>query len=137
MSAQNSGNQYPDYPVPNPALDAQPFWDGTAVGKLLLKRCGDCGETHYYPRAICPHCFSSETEWYEATGRGTIYSFSVMRRAPVPYVIAYVALEEGVTMMTNIVDCDFDALAIDDEVEVVFHPIDGGFSLPLFTPVAA
>ena len=57
-----------------------------------------------------------------------------MRRAPVPYVIAYVRLEEGVTMMTNIIDCDFDTLAIDDAVKVVFHPIKGGFSLPLFTP---
>jgi hypothetical protein len=125
---------YPDYPIPAPALDAQPFWDGTAQGKLLLKRCTDCGETHYYPRAICPYCFSSATQWSEATGRGTIYSFSVMRRALVPYVIAYVRLEEGVTMMTNIIDCDFDALAIDDAVRVVFHPIEGGVSLPLFTP---
>ncbi len=137
MSGQATDKQYPDYPVPVPALDAQPFWDGTAAGKLLLKRCRDCGETHYYPRAICPYCFSSNTEWYEASGRGRIYSFSIMRRAPVPYVMAYVTLDEGVTMMTNIIDCDFEALAIDDEVEVKFHPIDGGFYLPLFTPIAA
>ena len=128
--------QYPDYPLPAPALDAEPFWEGTAAGKLLLKRCTDCGETHYYPRAICPHCFSSNTEWYEASGKGSIYSFSVMRRAPVPYVIAYVRLEEGVTMMTNIIEADLDALSIGQKVELKFSPTEeaGGAPVPTFKP---
>ncbi len=124
------------YPQPPVTVETQPYWDGTAAGKLLLKRCRDCGETHYYPRAICPFCFSAETEWYEASGRGRIYTYSIMRRAPVPYVIAYVTLAEGVTMMTNIVDCDLDAVAIDQEVRLTFRETEGGFALPVFTPVA-
>ena len=72
---------------------------------------------HHYPRAICPFCFSDKTEWSEASGKGTIYTYSVMRRAPVPYAIAYVTLDEGPTMMTNIVDCDLDKLEVRPEGE--------------------
>src|SRR5271156_1086453 len=92
-------------PQPNP--ETQPYWDAAANGKLLVKKCLACGRPHHYPRSICPHCFSDRTEWTTASGKGTIYSYSVMRRAEVPYVIAYVTLDEGTTMMTNIVDCDF------------------------------
>ena len=89
---------------------------------------------HHYPRAICPFCFSDKTEWIEASGKGTIYSYSVMRRAPVPYAIAYVTLDEGLTMMTNIVDCDLDKLKCGQAVKVVFKPTDGGPPVPMFTP---
>jgi uncharacterized OB-fold protein len=125
------------YPAPAVTVETQPYWDGTAAGKLLLKRCRDCGETHFYPRALCPSCFSGETEWYEASGRGRIYTFSVMRRAPIPYVIAFVTLAEGVTMMTNIVDCDVEAVAIDQEVQLTFRQTEGDYALPVFTPVDA
>jgi uncharacterized OB-fold protein len=119
-------------PQPNPETAA--FWEAAAAGKLLLKRCRACGEPHWYPRAHCPFCFSAETEWQEARGTGTIYSWSVMRRAPVPYAVAYVTLDEGVTMLTNIVDCDFDRLQIGQKVKVVFRPSDGGPPVPMFAP---
>jgi uncharacterized OB-fold protein len=119
-------------PLPNP--ETKPFWDAASGGKLLLKKCRSCGEVHYYPRTICPLCFSDATEWLEASGRGTIYSYSVMRRAPVPYAIAYVTLDEGVTMMSNIVDCDLDAIRISQAVRVVFKPSEGGPPVPMFTP---
>ena len=99
-----------------------------------MKFCRACGEGHHYPRALCPHCFSDQTEWRQASGKGVIYSFSVMRRAPVPYAIAYVTLEEGPTMMTNIVDCDLDAIRIGQRVTVVFKPSDGGPPVPMFKP---
>jgi len=102
----------------------------------LLKKCDDCGETHWYPRAICPHCSSSNTCWYEGSGKGKIYSFSVMRRVEIPYVMAYVTLDEGVSLLTNIVECDFDNLSIDQDVEVVFRATQGDQALPLFRPVA-
>ena len=113
-------------PAPQANPETQPYWDACAAGKLLVKRCRACGEHHYYPRALCPFCFSDRTEWTEASGRGTIYSYSVMRRVPVPYALAYVTLEEGPTMMTNIVDCDLDALRVGQAVKVVFKPTDGG-----------
>ena len=124
----------PTIPAPQPTPEVQPFWDAAAQGRLLIKRCAACGKLHHYPRAICPFCLSDATEWREASGRGTIYSYSVMRRVPAPYAIAYVTLEEGVTMMTNIVDCDLNAIRIGQTVRVVFKPTEGGPPVPMFTP---
>src|SRR5919109_4935601 len=108
--------------LPAPAISAetQAYWDAAAKGKLLVRKCAACGQAHHYPRTICPFCFSDKTEWIEASGKGTIYSYSVMRRAPVPYAMAYVTLVEGVTMITNIVDCDLDAVRVGQEVRLVF-----------------
>lgn len=120
-------------PIVNP--ENKPFWDAAAQGRLLLKRCRDCSQPHYYPRALCPFCFSDATEWVDAKGTGEIYSYSVMRRgAPVPYALAYVTLDEGVSMLTNLVDCDFDALSIGQRVKVVFKPGEDGAPVPVFTP---
>jgi uncharacterized OB-fold protein len=123
-------------PIPAPVVspDTKPFWDAAAQGTLLLRRCQACRERHYYPRPICPFCGSDRTEWVEASGRGTIYSYSVFRRAPVPYAIAYVTLEEGPTMMTNIVDADLDAIRIGQRVRVRFTPTEGGPPVPMFAP---
>jgi uncharacterized OB-fold protein len=119
-------------PVVNP--EGLAYWDAAATGKLLVKQCTACGQYHHYPRALCPHCFSEKTEWREARGTGTIYTYSVMRRAAPPYAMAYVTLDEGVTMMTNIVDCDFDAIRVGQKVKVVFKPSDGGPPVPMFAP---
>ncbi|HSD55503.1 MAG TPA: Zn-ribbon domain-containing OB-fold protein [Burkholderiales bacterium] len=126
---------YRDRKIPPPQINPgdERFFDAAAQGKLLIKRCADCGECHFYPRPLCPFCFSDRTEWVEAAGTGTIYSFSVTRRAgPIPYAIAYVTLDEGVTMMTNIVDCDLDAIRIGQRVRVVFKPTEGGPPVPMF-----
>jgi len=121
-------------PAPPVNLETQPFWDAAGEGKLLIKKCAACGEVHFYPRPFCPFCFSDKVEWQEASGNGTVYTYSVMRRAPVPYAIAYVTLAEGPTMMTNIVDCDLDAIRIGQAVKLVFKPSDGGAPVPMFTP---
>ena len=131
-------NRSQDRKIPAPAVNPenQPFFDAAAGGKLLIKKCTACGEYHHYPRAICPHCFSGRTEWRAARGTGTIYTYSVLRRGvPAPYCIAYVTLAEGVSMMTNIVDCDLDAVRIGQKVRVVFKPTDGGPPVPTFTPI--
>jgi len=128
-----SGERKIPAPVVNP--ETKPFWDAASEGRLLLKKCLACGAFHYYPRAICPFCGSDRTEWHTASGRGSLYSYSVMRRAPIPYAIAYVTLDEGVTMMTNIVDCDLDGLRIGQSVKVVFKPTEGGAPVPMFTRV--
>jgi len=120
--------------APAVTRETQPFWEAAATGRLLVKRCTACGESHHYPRPLCPFCGSDRTEWREASGRGSVYSYSVMRRAPVPYALAYVTLDEGVTMMTNIVDCDLDAIRIGQAVRVVFKPTDDGPPVPMFTP---
>jgi uncharacterized OB-fold protein len=125
----------PERTIPTPAVtpETRPFWDAAEEGRLVVKRCAACGRPHHYPRAICPFCGSDRTEWMPASGRGTIYSYSVMRRVAAPYAIAYVTLDEGVTMMTNIVDCDLDAIRIGQPVRVVFRPTDGGPPVPMFT----
>ena len=120
-------------PPPNPETKA--FWEAASQGKLLIKRCTSCGQSHYYPRALCPFCGSDTTEWQAASGAGTIYSYSVMRRAKVPYAIAFVTLEEGPTMMTNLVDCDFDRLRIGQPVRLAITRRDDGLVVPKFTPV--
>ena len=120
-------------PAPDANPETKPFWDAAAEGKLLIKTCRACGQTHYYPRALCPFCLSDQTEWTVAKGTGTIYSYSVMRRAEVPYAIAYVTLDEGPSMMTNVVQCDFDTLKIGQRVKIAFTPTEGGPPVPTFT----
>jgi uncharacterized protein len=126
-----AAKKYPA-PVPNPETAA--FWDAAKEGKFMIKRCTACGEVHYFPRAICPFCFSDETVYEQASGEGTIYTFSLMRKSATgPFAIAYVKLKEGLTLQTNIVDCDIDKLKIGQKVKVVFKPTDGA-PLPFFTP---
>ena len=121
--------------IPAPLVNAEnkPYFDAAAQGRLLLKRCVACTEFHYYPRTLCPFCFSERTEWREAAGTGTIYSFTVMRHGTA-FAAAYVTLQEGVTMLTNLVDCDLAALRIGQTVRVVFRPTDGDVLVPMFTP---
>jgi len=122
--------------IPSPPVNPEnrPFFDAAREGKLLLGKCSACKELHYYPRAVCPFCSSEKIQWVEAKGKGTLYSYSVMRRVAEPYAIAYVTLDEGVTMLTNMVDCDLDRLRIGDPVRLVFKAAEGGEMIPMFTP---
>ena len=120
--------------IPSPPTNPEvaPFHDAANAGKLLIKRCTACGQAHFYPRALCPFCMG-ETAWEEAAGTGTVYSYTVLRRARPPYVQAYVTLAEGPTMLTQIVDCSFDDVAIGKPVRVVFKPSENGQAVPFFT----
>ena len=118
-------------PATNP--ETKPFWDGCAAGKLLVPKCTACGKSHWYPRGLCPYCFSDKLEWVSASGKGKIYTLSVMERAEVPYAIAYVTLAEGPSMMTNIVDCDPDRLAVGDPVQLLFAT-RAATPVPVFKP---
>ncbi len=124
--------------VVDPALNPgdAPYFEAAAEGRLLVKFCSACGKAHHYPRTLCPFCWSSDVQWKDATGEGEIYTFSVARRGPgAPFCIAYVTLDEGPTMMTNIVGTDLDAVRIGQRVKVVFRKSEGGISMPMFTPV--
>jgi uncharacterized OB-fold protein len=129
---------YQDRKLPAPAIypENQPFWDAAGRGELLIPHCAACGP-YWYPRPYCPHCGSDQTELKRSAGRGVVYSLSITRRAgPIAYAIAYVTLDEGVTVMTNLADCDLDSVRIGDRVEVVFKPTDGGPPVPMFRPVS-
>ena len=122
------------YPTPQGNPETAPFWEAAKQGKFMIKRCTACGEPHYFPRSICPFCFSDKTVWEESSGEGTIYTFSLMRKSATgPYAIGYVTLKEGPSLQTNFVDCDMDKLKIGQKVKVVFKPTDGA-PLPFFTP---
>ena len=122
--------------LPAPQVDAATefFFSKAREGQLYIKTCTSCGKPHWYPRTLCPFCMG-ETEWKTASGLGEIYSFSITRRAgPNPFCIAYVKLDEGVTMMTHIVDTDLDSVRIGQRVKVRFAESDGGAPVPVFAP---
>lgn len=120
-------------PAPKVLPETLDYWRAADEGRLLLKRCNHCGAVHHYPRDICPHCLSDETVWIEANGTGTVYSFSTMGKGEAAYTLAFVTLEEGVTVMTNLVDCEPSQVRIGDRVRVVFQPSEGGHAVPMFT----
>ncbi|MET4576238.1 Zn-ribbon domain-containing OB-fold protein [Ottowia thiooxydans] len=121
---------------PDPVVDdeSRPFWQALEQGVFLLKRCRSCNRTHYYPRSICPYCGSGDTEWYSSAGQGCIYSYSIARRETVPYAIAYVTLDEGVTIMTNLVGVPFDEIRVGARVRLDFVRTEGGQRLAVFQP---
>ena len=114
--------------------EGKAFFDAARAGRFVIPVCTACGRAHWYPRAICPFCASDKVEWRQASGKGTIYTFSVMRRVKEPYVIAHVTLAEGPTMLTNIVDCDTEAVRIGQPVTVVFQETENGPPVPMFKP---
>jgi len=121
-------------PAPQINPENQRYFEAAANGTLLVGKCNACSNYHFYPRVLCPHCFSDLTEWVAAKGTGVIYSYSTLHRgAPVPYTIAYVTLDEGVTMMTNLVDVDRSKVAIGQKVKVVFREAEDGTKVPVFT----
>lgn len=124
-----------DIAGPQPDPETQAWWEACGDGHLSVRHCKACGQNHFPPRTICPYCFSDDTETKEVAGTGKIYSFSVMRRAVKPYVLAYVTLDEGPTVMTNIATPDLDAVRIGQRVRVTFEDTNTGFKLPVFAPV--
>ena len=121
-------------PAPKVLPETQAYWTAADQGRLLVKRCNSCGQLHHYPRDICPHCLSADTVWQDAAGTGVVYSFSTMGVGDAAYTLAFVTLDEGVTLMSNLVDCDPALVRIGDRVKVVFQPSQGGHAVPMFTP---
>src|SRR5260370_6700088 len=94
----------PKSPTPQGNPETKPFWDAAAQGKFMIKRCTACGEPHYFPRSICPFCFSDQTVWEQASGEYTIYTFRLMRKSATgTYTIADVTLSVVHSIITNIV----------------------------------
>ena len=121
------------YAAPVTSAESKPYWEAAKEGRLLIKHCEACGRNHWYPRALCPFCWSDKTKWLESKGEGEIYSFTVMRRAKVPYALAYIKLDDGPTMMSNVIADDLDTLAIGQRVGVLFGDAENGGKVPVFT----
>jgi uncharacterized OB-fold protein len=119
-----------------PVVDAttRPFWDAAREGRLMIGLCRDTGRHFWHPRNVSPFTLSGNVELVAAKGTGTIYSFTIMR-GPAPFAPAYVELDEGPRIFTNIVDCDLAEIRIGMRVRVEFKPSEGeGPPVPMFAP---
>jgi uncharacterized OB-fold protein len=133
-------------PLPVPALADDPvarrFWDAVEQGRLLLERCSRCQTVIWYPRGFCPRCGSAATDWIEASGHGTVYSYTVVRKsfgafAPLtPYVVAYIELTEGPRILSNVVDVRPDEVAIGLAVELTIEKPEGSPAVYRFRPAS-
>ena len=130
-------------PVPVPQPESQFYWQKASEGELWFRRCNSCGKIYFYPRDICPGCFSRDTSWMKSSGQGTLYSFAIVHRPPtpawreaVPYIVAIVELEGGVRIPTNLVDIDPDPekIHIGMLVDVTFKKMTDQISIPIFIP---
>jgi uncharacterized protein len=117
-------------PTPRPTVvdpATSPYWEAAAEGRLVLPWCRVCDRAFWYPRGFCPRCGGEELDWRDASGAATVHSWTVVRRAGgawaevLPFVLAYVALEEGVVVAANLVDVASDDLAVDLRVRPVFE----------------
>ncbi|MFI6354323.1 Zn-ribbon domain-containing OB-fold protein [Streptomyces sp. NPDC050743] len=126
------------YDLPEPDAFTRPYWEAAARGRLLIRRCGACRRAHHYPREFCPHCWSEEVAWEEASGRAVLYTWSTVHRNDLPpfgertpYVAAVVDLAEGPRMMTQVVECADADLRAGLPLRVAF--VEGK---PVFRPEA-
>ena len=114
------------YPVPTP--DSRPFWNGLAEQKILLKHCRDCDCVFHYPRVTCPNCLSSDLDWKQASGQGTLYTYTISRRPThplfadeVPQFMAVVELEEGPRITSTLLNVPEDKIQIGMALTPVFE----------------
>jgi hypothetical protein len=133
LEAQTEG-----IPLPRPSSISQPFWDGCRAGRLLYQRCMTCGHTVFEPAPLCRWCTGRILQWEESIGQGDVYSWTVAYRPQseaftIPYAPVIVNLDEGFQMLSNIIDCDTNDLAVGMRVQVVFCEV-GQMTLPYFKP---
>lgn len=128
-------------PLPNVTPETAAYWEGAADGHLLIRECQDCGLVYHYPRTLCPECFSEDVMWLESEGLGEVYSYSVAHtmsgwpEGVLPLVVAYVELDEGPRLMTN-VDAEPDAVDVGTRVSVRFEKTENSdMKIPVFVPV--
>jgi uncharacterized OB-fold protein len=131
-------SEEPTYALPQSDPESAPYWEGIQQGELRIQRCRICQRHVFYPRSLCPHCHSDQLTWVRATGRGTIYSYTVVHRAfgpfaaEAPFIIAIVELEEGVRLMSRLINSPRERVCIGSAVQVSFERLSGRPPLPLF-----
>lgn len=131
-------------PLPEINSLSQPFWEAAADNKLVIQRCSNCGVFVWCPRPSCTECGGDQLEWKTMSGRGMVFSFTIVREVTegrgrgfvkdIPYIIAWIDLEEGPRFCSNVVDCPIDKVTIGMPVEAVFEKAGGDISLPKFRP---
>jgi uncharacterized OB-fold protein len=137
----SSGEAY-EKPVPVPDPDSAPFWAGCREKRLLIQHCDDCSRNQFPPSSVCAHCGSARLSWQQASGKGKVFSWIVVRHpvpkpvyaTDVPYVVALVELAEGVRMPSNIIGCSPEDVVADMPLRVTFKQVTDEVVLPLFEP---
>ena len=126
-------------PLPRADEESRWFWEACARHELFLEKCAACGVLRYYPRGLCPKCLSADVEYVRASGRGTVYTFTAthQNQAPgfrdeLPYLMAYVELEEGPRLLTNLIGIQPEDVTIGMPVEVQFEDVSDEMALPKF-----
>jgi uncharacterized OB-fold protein len=124
-------------PVPDPT--SAPFYEWARRGELRFQRCADCGRFRHYPRPACPQCLSRESSWERASGRGTVYAWTIVRgptlpafSEKLPYNVVDVLLDEGVHFVSEVLDCPPEEIRAGMAVEAVFVPLDDEITLIKF-----
>jgi uncharacterized protein len=131
----------PEYTKPLPPVDSatRPFWEGAKRRELLVYKCLNCGRA-YWPAIYCPACDSPRMEWVKASGKGRIFTFTVVHQAPpnwsadIPFNVSWIKLEEGPILMSRVVDCKNEDLRIGLSVQAVFEDITNEITLVNFKP---
>ena len=130
-----------EHPKPFADWETRAYWEGCGRGEIVLQRCAACDTVQHRPRALCATCLSDHIEHFVASGRGQVYTFTVTQqnnargfREACPYVLAYVELEEGPRLLTNVVDCDPESVRIGMPVVADFTPPDNDLAVPRFRP---
>ena len=129
-----------EYKEPAVDWETRPYWEGCARGELVLQRCRACGAVQFRPRAQCAACLAADIEHFAASGRGSVFTYTITNqnmhpgfRDACPYVLAYVELEEGPRLLTNIVGCEPEQVQVGLPVQVEFVET-GEFAVPRFRP---
>ena len=140
MTTTDTPGQRPSRMEPPASPASGPFWEATRERRLLVQWCLDCDKSVFYPREICPGCMGSDLEWREASGAGTLYSFTVNHLSPSPtgtegpFAIGLVELAEGPRMMTNVVGVPIDELEVGMALRVTWDALSAGRHYPMFEP---
>lgn len=126
-------------PLPRPTALSRPHWDGCRDGRLMVQRCTDCYSYVFIPQPRCTRCHGDTLSWVQSSGRGRVYAYTLVHRAPrpqfdAPYAVVIVELEEGWHMLSNLLDCPLESIAVDMPVRVDFRRMTDDITLPCFVP---
>jgi len=132
-------------PLPRPISPelTRPFWEAAKRHELVMPRCTTCDHLFFYPRSECPRCLSNHLEWVRVSGRGRLHTYTIVYqpanaafRDDTPYIYAVVQLDEGPRMVSNVVQCDLDAVKVDMPLEVIFDDVTPECTLVKFKPAS-
>lgn len=131
------GNAY----KPTRSPEADQYWSGCREGRLIMPHCQSCGELHFYPRPFCPHCGGNDLAWRQLSGAGEVYTFAVVKQplekvftGLIPYIIAIVELEEGIRILSHVIEVHPEEIKCGLKVQVDFREVSPTLTIPIFRP---